>query len=104
MPAPEESYVYDETLGFNVSEHYTDAVWDSVRMNNISQHFATAWLEKHLKGNVDMDNYLNLEVNSNDGVWSKNEKDQPKADHNHWAGFKNRRAKGLRFEKLAKGE
>jgi len=104
MPAPEESYVYDETLGFNVSEHYTDAVWDSVRMNNISQHFATAWLEKYLKGNVDMDNYLNLEANSNDGIWSKDEKDQPKADHSHWVGFKNRTAKGLRFEKLAKGE
>ena len=51
-----------------------------------------------------MDNYLNLEANSNDGIWSKNQKDQPKADHNHWAGFKNRTAKGLRFEKLAKGE
>jgi predicted dienelactone hydrolase len=104
MPAPEESYVYDETLGFNISEHYTDAVWDTVRMNNISQHFVTAWLEKHLKDNADMDNYLDLEPNSNNGVWSKDEKGQPKADHNHWAGFKNRTAKGLRFETLSKGE
>jgi predicted dienelactone hydrolase len=104
MPAPEESYIYDETLEFNISEHYTDAVWDSVRMNNISQHFVTAWLEKYLKSNTEMDDYLNLEVNSNDGVWSKDEKGQPKADHSHWAGFKNRTAKGLRFEKLAKGE
>ena len=104
MPAPEESYVYDKTLGFNISEHYTDAVWDSVRMNNVSQHFVTAWLEKYLKNNADMDNYLNLETNSNDGIWSKDDKGQSKADHTHWAGFKNRTAKGLKFEKLAKGE
>jgi predicted dienelactone hydrolase len=103
MPAPKESYVYDKTLGFNISEHYTDAVWDTVRMNNISQHFVTAWLEKYLKGNAEMDQYLDLETNSNDGVWSKDEKGQPKADHSHWAGFKNRTAKGLRFERLDKG-
>jgi len=104
MPAPDESNIYDEALGFNISEHYIDAVWDTVRMNNISQHFVTAWLEKHLKDNADMDNYLDLEPNSNNGVWSKDEKGHPKADHNHWAGFKKRTAKGLRFETLAKGE
>jgi predicted dienelactone hydrolase len=102
MPAPEESYVYDKTLGINISEHYTDAVWDTVRMNNISQHFVTVWLQKYLKNNADMDRYLNLEVNSNDGIWSKDKKGQSKADHSHWTGFKNRTAKGLRFEKLAK--
>jgi predicted dienelactone hydrolase len=104
MPAPEESYVYDEALGFNISEHYTDAVWSTTRMNNISQHFVTAWLEKYLKNNSDMDVYLNLKTNSNDGVWSKDDKGQSKADHSHWAGFKNRTAKGLIFEKLAKGD
>jgi predicted dienelactone hydrolase len=104
MPAPAESFVYNEALGFNISEHYIDAVWDTARMNNISQHFVTVWLEKYLKDNSDMDVYLDLKTNSNDGVWSKDEKGQPKADHSHWAGFKNRTAKGLRFEKLAKGE
>ncbi|MFT4810573.1 MAG: putative dienelactone hydrolase [Paraglaciecola sp.] len=104
MPAPDESNIYDEALGLNISEHYTDAVWDTVRMNNISQHFVTAWLEKYLKDNSDMDVFLNLKANSNDGVWSKDEKGHPKADHNHWSGFKNRTAKGLIFEKLAKGE
>lgn len=104
MPAPVESFVYNESLGFNISEHYIDAVWDTVRMNNISQHFVTVWLEKYLKNNSDINVYLDLKTNSNDGVWSKNEKGQPKTDHSHWAGFKNRTAKGLRFEKLAKGE
>ena len=104
MPAPKESYVYDETLGFNISEHYTDAVWDTVRMNNISQHFVTAWLEKHLKDNTKMNAYLNLKANSNDGVWSMDDNNQPKQEHTHWAGFKNRTAKGLRFETLVKGD
>jgi predicted dienelactone hydrolase len=104
IPAPEESYFFDEELGFNVSEHYTDAVWDTIRMNNIAQHFVTAWLGKYLKDDKNMDVYLNLEVNSNDGIWSKDENGQAKADHNHWAGFKNRTAKGLKFETLAKGE
>jgi hypothetical protein len=55
------------------------------------------------KGITNMDNYLNLEVNSNDGIWSKDETGQPKADHSHWIGFKNRTAKGLRFETLNSG-
>ncbi|WP_236629209.1 alpha/beta hydrolase family protein, partial [Sulfitobacter sp. HI0076] len=42
MPAPTESYYFSEDKGFNISEHYTDAVWDTARMNNIAQHFVTA--------------------------------------------------------------
>ncbi|MGB4247646.1 MAG: dienelactone hydrolase [Pseudohongiellaceae bacterium] len=30
--------------------HYMDAVWDQVRTNNILAHFATAFLDLHLKG------------------------------------------------------
>ena len=104
MPAPEESYVYDEALGFNISEHYTDAVWDTARMNNISQHFVTAWLEKYLKANADTAQFLNLIPHSNDGLWAKDTAGQIKPEHSHWAGFKNRTAKGLRFEQLAKGQ
>ncbi|MDJ0612561.1 MAG: dienelactone hydrolase [Rhizobiaceae bacterium] len=100
MPAPIESDKFDDQLGFNVSEHYTDAVWDSVRMNNISQHFVTAWLGKYLKGNGEMDAYLDLVPNSNDSVWAKNEDGSEKPEHTHWHGFPNRTAKGLRFETL----
>ncbi len=50
MPAPTESYYFNEDKGFNISEHYTDAVWDTARMNNIAQHFVTAWMDLHLKG------------------------------------------------------
>ncbi|MGY0563227.1 MAG: alpha/beta hydrolase family protein, partial [Paraglaciecola chathamensis] len=60
MPAPEESYVFDKELGFNISEHYIDAVWDNARMNNIAQHFVTAWLDKYLKIDVSKAAYLNI--------------------------------------------
>jgi hypothetical protein len=100
MPAPEESFRFDESLGFNVSEHYIDAVWDNVRMNNIAQHFVTAWLGKYLKHNDSMQAYLELVPNSNDGVWAMDKTGKSKAEHNYWEGFKEHTAKGLKFETL----
>ena len=100
MPAPEESFRDDEELGFNVSGHYTDPVWNTARMNNISQHFVTAWLDQHLKGNEEAGEYLDLIENSNDGVWSMNEDGTPKEDHTYWKGFDENKAKGLRYEVL----
>lgn len=102
MPAPQEAYVFDSTLGFNLSEHYIDAVWDNVRMNNISQHFVTAWLNLYLKNNVAMNDYLDLLPNSNEGVWAMDEAGMAKPEHNYWKGFPKRTAKGLRFESLQK--
>ena len=104
MPAPKESNKYDEALKFNLSEHYSDAVWDNARMNNISQHFVTAWLGKYLKADAKMDPYLDLVPNSNDSVWAKEKDGTNKPEHNHWAGFPNRTAKGLRYEVLKAGE
>jgi predicted dienelactone hydrolase len=102
MPAPEESFVYDEKLGIYISDHYTDAVWDSTRMNNISQHFVTAWLGIHLNKDIEMNAFIDLIPNSNDGVWSMDKEGKTTAEHSYWPGFKNRMAKGLRFESLAK--
>lgn len=104
MPAPEESYVFDKELGFNISEHYIDAVWDNARMNNIAQHFVTAWLDKYLKNDVSKAAYLNIVPNANDGVYALDEQGNPKPEHTYWKGFPNRTAKGLRFERLAAGE
>ncbi|WP_341234414.1 dienelactone hydrolase [uncultured Sulfitobacter sp.] len=98
IPAPAESYRHDEALGYNVSGHYTDPVWDQARMNNIAQHFVTAWMDNHLKGNEAAGEYLDLVENSNDGVWSMNEDGTPKEDHSYWKGFDKDTAKGLRFE------
>lgn len=104
MPAPTEADKVDEELGFNLSEHYNDAVWDTVRMNNISQHFVTAWLDQHLKGDESKAAYLDLVPNSNDGVWAKEDDGTNKPEHTHWHGFQNRTAKGLRYEVLKAGE
>ena len=45
---------FDQWFGFlnqdRAHDHYADAVWDNVRMNNILDHFATAFFEWHLKG------------------------------------------------------
>jgi predicted dienelactone hydrolase len=101
MPAPEESYVFDNELGINLSEHYIDAVWDNTRMNNIAQHFVTAWLDKYLQNNSGMDEYLDLVPNSNGGVFALDDKGNPKADHTYWKGFAERTAKGLHFEQLS---
>ena len=100
MPAPQEAYRYDDGLGFNVSEHYTDPVWDTVRMNNIAQHFVTAWLDLYLKGDADKARYLDLVKNANDGVWSVADDGTPKADHSYWSGFGQGTAKGLKYELL----
>ena len=98
MPAPAESYYFNEDKGFDISEHYTDPVWNTARMNNIAQHFVTAWLDERLKGDEAAGEHLELVENSNDGVWSMNEDGTPKADHNYWKGFAKGTAKGLVYE------
>ncbi len=104
MPAPEESYYFNKDKGFNISEHYTDAVWDTVRMNNIAQHFVTAWLDSHLKGEAEKAAYLDLVEDSNAGVWSVAEDGTEKDDHSYWKGFAEGSAKGLMYETRAAGE
>ena len=50
FPAPQEAWEPSEHLSWPAFAHYGDAVWDTVRMNNIAQHFALAFLDWHLKG------------------------------------------------------
>ncbi len=104
MPAPQESFRDDDALGFNVSEHYTDPVWDTARMNNIAQHFVTAWLDLELKGDGEKAGYLDLTEDSNAGIWSVAEDGSEKPDHNYWKGFAKGTAKGLLYERRAAGE
>ena len=99
MPAPVESWGFSEALGWSPWEHYGDAVWDNVRMNNIAVHFVTAFLNEHLKGETGP--WLELTPNSNDGTWAMEEDGETPAEgHTYWAGFPNRSAVGLRFETL----
>ncbi len=81
MPAPAES------AGVNGArpsfDHYADPIWDTVRMNNIAQHFVTAYFGKMLKGDANMEPYLDPAADSGEG----------------WTGFPGRTARGLRWEK-----
>ena len=98
MPAPIESFYFNEDKGFDISEHYSDPVWNTARMNNIAQHFVTAWLDERLKGDAAAGAYLELVENSNDGMWSMNEDGTEKVDHTYWNGFPKGTAKGLMYE------
>jgi len=104
MPAPAESWTPVETLDFVPFEHYADAVWDTTRMNNIAQHFATAFLDLHLKGDGDKATYLDLIPVANDGLVDLDDNGNPTEDHTYWTGFAPRTAKGLRFETMRQGE
>nr|RIY10288.1 dienelactone hydrolase [Deinococcus sp. RM] len=47
-------------LSFADHEHYADPVWDSARLNNLNQHFVTAFLNLTLKGDAGAAVYLNV--------------------------------------------
>jgi predicted dienelactone hydrolase len=98
IPAPKEAMFPPAGVTTNPANHYIDAVWDNVRMNNIAQHFTTAFLGKYLKNDAAMDGYLSLVENAKDGKWSAETTGAFKADHTYWKGFANRTAAGLRFE------
>ena len=103
-PAPAESFAFNERLGFAPFEHYADAVWDTTRMNNIAQHFSTAWLDLYLKQDASKDSFLDLIPIANDGVFSVDDNGSFTEDHTHWQGFADRTAKGLMFEWLRASE
>jgi predicted dienelactone hydrolase len=104
IPAPAETYVYSEAQKSFPFVHYADAVWDSTRMNNILDHFATAYFDVYLKGQTDKKAYFDLIPTAKDGVYSVDAEGRPKADHTYWKGFKPRTAVGLILEHAGPGE
>ncbi len=104
MPAPAESWAPVETLDFVPFAHYADAVWDTNRMNNIAQHFATAFMDLHLKGDNDKAAFFDLIERAEDGVVALDDTGKETADHTYWEGFAPRTAQGLVFETRAAGE
>ncbi|MEO1778940.1 MAG: dienelactone hydrolase [Pseudomonadota bacterium] len=104
IPAPMEAWEPVDSLDFVPFDHYADPVWDTVRMNNIAQHFATAFLDLHLKEVDSQRVYLDLVPRSEDGVVALDEAGAPTNDHTYWRGFPPRTAAGLRFETKRPGE
>lgn len=95
IPAPVESWAPVDNLDLVPFEHYADPVWDTVRMNNILQHFSTAFLDLQLKGDVAKAEYLDLVEVANDGIVALKEDGTQKPEHTYWKGFAPRSAKGL---------
>lgn len=104
MPAPKESWEPVDGLDFVPFEHYADAVWDTTRMNNIAQHFATAFFDLHLKSDDGKAGFFDLVPDASDGLVDIDDAGNPTEDHTYWQGFAPRTAKGLRFETLPKGQ
>jgi predicted dienelactone hydrolase len=50
-------------------EHYSEPSWNERRINNINQHFVTAFLGMHLQ-RKDFNKYLDLPENSNTKTWT----------------------------------
>lgn len=85
IPVPLELLTSGDTTGIS---HYIDPVWDTLRMNNIMDHFISAFLDLQLKGQQERAAYLDLPVRSEEG----------------WQGFANGSAIGLQLEHLTPGE
>ena len=81
IPAPAETYVAAEAGKPAAFAHYADAVWDTVRMNNILDHFATAYFDLYLKNDQEKKTYFE-----------------------GWKGFKRGTAVGLTLEHAAPGK
>jgi predicted dienelactone hydrolase len=80
-PPPAESL--KAGLPFDFYYHYAEPAWDQRRINNINQHFVTAFLGIHLK-KKEFTKYLDFEANIKT-----------------WPGFKARTSVGLEMSHLA---
>ena len=101
IPAPAEVLASAPTSTLNAYAHYADAVWDTARMNNIFNHFATAFLDVHLKGDVSKQAYLDVVPNGNEAVWAVDRDGKQQPAHTYWKGFKRATAVGLILEHAA---
>ncbi|WP_422064122.1 alpha/beta hydrolase family protein [Shimia sp.] len=102
IPAPLEAWKFSESLGYAPFDHYADPVWDTTRMNNIAQHFTTAFMDLHLKSDHDKSGYLDLIPNPKNSLHALDDNGKPTAEHTYWKGFPARTAVGLTFETLEK--
>jgi len=99
-PLPMEILNAEDQTG---AGHYTDPVWDTVRMNNIMDHFMTAYFDLHLKNDESKKVYLDLIENGADGVFSESQGVRD-AEHTYWEGFQQGGAVGLRLEHREPGQ
>ncbi|WP_396625509.1 alpha/beta hydrolase family protein [Luteitalea sp.] len=82
-------------IGFT---QHADPVWDSVRMNNILQHFATAHFDRYLKDDATRGAYFDVVANGSEAVYAMDREGKPLPTHTYWKGFKRGTAVGLILE------
>ncbi len=85
-PNPPPPAALQPNLPLDEYYRYAEPSWNERRINNINQHFVTAFLGIHLK-QLKYEKYLNLKSDSNEG---------------HWRGFKPRSSTGLELLHRAK--
>lgn len=96
---------------FRAIEFVNEPVWRQDRINGINQHFVTAFLDLHLKGETDKAAYLNVPTeNANDSTWETSTGEQLNGklagddETQHWRGFQRRWAVGLEMLHKPAGE
>jgi predicted dienelactone hydrolase len=99
-----------ETTDFSTLEFFTEPVWRTERLNQINQHFITAFLDLHLKGDASKAAFLDVPTqDAADSDWPSAPGEQlggrfaDAAQPKHWRGFQRRWAMGLSMQKAAKG-
>lgn len=94
-PNPPPAIALDQEL-LEDYYRYAEPSWNEHKINNINQHFLTAFLGLNLKA-LDYGKYLDLIEISNEGVFSTNADGSFKEAHSYWEGFKARSAVGMEF-------
>jgi hypothetical protein len=86
--------------------HYNDPVWDQRKVNNVNQHFCTAFFHDRLRGEREYRRYLTVRKPvAKQCKWSVDRKSgKENDDHTYWPGFVENSAKGLVLEHIAVGE
>ena len=104
IPAPVETYPVTPLANSISFTHHADRVWDTVRMNNIVDHFASAYFALLLKGEQDKKAYLDVIPVGRDGVYEVDRDGKPGPAHTYWKGFQRGTAVGLTLEHLKPGQ
>jgi predicted dienelactone hydrolase len=101
-------------LPYRIMESFDEPVWRKDRITAINQHFITAFLDLHLKGEADKAAFLHVTpVESEEGKWpaDRNERDagtfstgKDAAGDLFWKGFQRRWAVGLEMHCYAAGQ
>lgn len=69
-PNPPPKEALDTSLHIDEYLRYGDSVWDQRRLNNLNQHFVTAFLGIHLKNMETYKTYLDTEKNTEQKSWT----------------------------------